>query len=98
MIKVAAIPTGKAWLKSAQKCGGEGRSAFQRKLDIFRDKTWVGPLDIFAWLIEHPEGRFIIDTGDSAENCRSLVSTSASAVCLKSKRVFPMWMTRRFSI
>src|SRR5262249_42284132 len=68
MIKVTAIPTGKAWLKSAQKCGGEGRSAFQRKLDIFRDKTWAGPLDIFAWLIEHLEGRFIIDTGDSAEN------------------------------
>ena len=68
MIKVTPIPTGKAWMKSAQKCGGEGRSPIQRKLDIFRDKTWAGPLDIFAWLIEHPEGRFIIDTGDSAEN------------------------------
>jgi hypothetical protein len=28
----------------------------------------VGPLEIFAWMIEHPEGRFIVDTGDSAEN------------------------------
>jgi len=68
MIKVTAIPTGKAWMKSAQKCGGEGRSPIQRKLDIFRDKNWVGPLEIFAWLIEHPEGKFIVDTGDSAEN------------------------------
>jgi len=68
MIKVTPIPTGKAWMKSAQKCGGEGRSPIQRKLDIFRDKNWVGPLEIFAWLIEHPEGKFIVDTGDSAEN------------------------------
>jgi N-acyl homoserine lactone hydrolase len=30
----------------------------QRKIDIFRDKNWVGPLDIFAWLIEHPEGGY----------------------------------------
>jgi len=68
MIKVTAIPTGKAWMKSAQKCGGEGRNPIQRKLDIFRDKNWVGPLEIFAWLIEHPEGKFIVDTGDSAAN------------------------------
>ena len=68
MIKVTAIPTGKAWMKSAQKCGGKGRNGFQRKLDIFRDKNWVGPLEIFAWLVEHPEGKFIVDTGDRAEN------------------------------
>ena len=58
MIKVIPIPTGKAWMKSAQKCGGRGRNPFQRKIDIFRDKNWVGPLDIFAWLIEHPEGGY----------------------------------------
>lgn len=68
MLTVRPISTGKAWMKSAQKCGGEGRSPRQRKIDIFRDKTWVGPLEIFAWLIEHPEGRFLVDTGDTAEN------------------------------
>jgi N-acyl homoserine lactone hydrolase len=31
----------------------------------------MGPLEIFAWMIEHPEGRFIVDTGDSAENSSS---------------------------
>jgi hypothetical protein len=67
MNKVIPIPTGKAWLKSAKKRGGEGRNPFQRKIDIFRDKNWLC-LEIFAWLIEHPEGRFIVDTGDSAEN------------------------------
>lgn len=67
MIHVTPISTGKAWLKSAQKCASEGRNPFQRKIDIFRDKKWMC-LEIFAWLIEHPEGRFIVDTGDSAEN------------------------------
>ena len=64
MNKVIPIPTGKAWLKSAKKRGGEGRNPFQRKIDIFRDKNWLC-LEIFAWLIEHPEGRFIVDTGAS---------------------------------
>jgi len=62
MIRVTPISTGKCWLKSAQKCAGEGRNPFQRKIDIFRDKKWMC-LEIFAWLIEHPEGRFIVDTG-----------------------------------
>ena len=29
---------------------------------------WVGPVPILAWLVEHPDGRFIIDTGDTAAN------------------------------
>lgn len=68
MIKVTPIHTGLARMKSAQKCGGADRSGFQRKVDIFKDKTWVGPFPILAWLIEHSEGRFIVDTGDTAAN------------------------------
>ena len=67
MLKVTPISTGKAWLKTAQKRGGEGRSPLQRKIDIFRDKNWA-TLEVFSWMIEHPEGRFIVDTGDCAAN------------------------------
>jgi N-acyl homoserine lactone hydrolase len=28
----------------------------------------VGPVPIFCFLIEHPEGRFLVDTGDTARN------------------------------
>jgi N-acyl homoserine lactone hydrolase len=28
----------------------------------------VAPLPILSFLIEHPEGRFLVDTGDTAEN------------------------------
>lgn len=68
MIRVVPIQTGTAQLKQAQQCGKEGRSAIQRKIDIFRDTRWVGPIPIFCFLIEHPEGRFLVDTGDTARN------------------------------
>ena len=68
MIRIVPIQTGTAQLKEAQRCGREGRSALQRKIDIFRDTRWVPPVPIFAYLIEHPEGRFLVDTGDTARN------------------------------
>ena len=68
MIKVTAIETGKARMKSAQMAGRDGRGSIGRKIDIFRDRRWVGPLPIFAYLIEHPEGRFLVDTGDTWRN------------------------------
>jgi glyoxylase-like metal-dependent hydrolase (beta-lactamase superfamily II) len=68
VIKVTAIETGKARMKAAQRTGAEGRGAVRRKIDIFRDRRWVGPLPIYCFLIEHPEGRFLVDTGDTWRN------------------------------
>jgi len=68
MIKITPIETGKARMKSVQMTGRDGRGAFGRKVDIFRDTTWVGPLPIYSYLIEHPQGRFLVDTGDTWRN------------------------------
>jgi len=68
MITVTPIETGKARMKTAQMTGRDGRGAVGRKIDIFRDKNWVNSLPIFAYLIEHPEGRFLVDTGDTWRN------------------------------
>ena len=68
MIRVTAIETGKARMKSAQMAGRDGRGPIGRKLDIFRDRRWVGPVPILCFLIEHPEGRFLVDTGDTWRN------------------------------
>jgi len=68
MIRVTPIRTGAARMKRAQQAGREGRSSFGRKVDIFLDWQWAGPLPIFAFLVEHPEGRFLVDTGDTAAN------------------------------
>lgn len=68
MIRVTAIETGKARMKTAQRVGCEGRGGIGRKIDIFRDPNWVEPLPILCFLIEHPEGRFLVDTGDTCRN------------------------------
>ncbi len=68
MIKVTAIETGKARMKTAQRIGREDRGPIGRKIDIFRDPNWVDPLPILCFLIEHPEGRFLVDTGDTWRN------------------------------
>jgi glyoxylase-like metal-dependent hydrolase (beta-lactamase superfamily II) len=68
MIKITAIKTGTARIKSAQRTGKEGRGAIGRKIDIFRDAQWLDPLPILCFLIEHREGRFLVDTGDTWRN------------------------------
>lgn len=68
MIRVTAIETGKAHMKAAQMTGRDGRRPLGRKIDIFRDRRWIGPLPILSFLIEHPEGRFLVDTGDTWRN------------------------------
>lgn len=68
MIRVTAIETGKAQMKTAQRVGREGRGPLGRKIDIFRDSAWVEPLPILCFLVEHPEGRFLVDTGDTWRN------------------------------
>lgn len=68
MIKITAIETGKAICKRAQVTAREGRSAIGRKIDIFRDPDFMKPLPVLAFLIDHPEGLFLVDTGDTARN------------------------------
>ena len=68
MITVTAIETGKARMKTAQRTGREDRGPLGRKIDIFRDPDWVAPLPVLCFLIDHPEGRFLVDTGDTWRN------------------------------
>jgi len=68
MLRVIPIETGKARMKTAQKTGRDERGPVGRKIDIFRDPNWVEPVPILCFLIEHPEGRFLVDTGDTWRN------------------------------
>lgn len=68
-ISVTPIQTGTVTIKTAQASGRPGQSALGRKVDIALDtERMVVP--ILTFLIEHPEGRFLVDTGDSAINSR----------------------------
>lgn len=67
-IRITAIQTGTANCHKLQEAGRDGASPFRRKLDIMRDKEWTGPKPIYAFLVEHPEGLFVVDTGDNHHN------------------------------
>ncbi|MDE2422532.1 MAG: N-acyl homoserine lactonase family protein [Gammaproteobacteria bacterium] len=68
MIRVTPIQTGTVSIRPHHHCGEEGKGPFRRKIDMLMDKDWVENLPIFTYLIEHPEGNFLVDSGDTAEN------------------------------
>ncbi|MCL5428743.1 MAG: N-acyl homoserine lactonase family protein [Chloroflexi bacterium] len=68
-MKIHAIQTGTVLIKKSQLVGkGAG---FARQLNILFDSEWVEPLPILAWVIEHPEGLIVVDTGETARAAES---------------------------
>lgn len=63
-MRIHAIQTGTVAVKASQADGGgRRRRSFAR---LFADRRWTDPLPILAWLIEHPEGLIVVDTGETA--------------------------------
>jgi N-acyl homoserine lactone hydrolase len=63
-VHVHAIQTGTVSIKELQRDGG-GRA--RRSLPrVLTDNRWTEPLPILAWLVEHPEGLIVVDTGETA--------------------------------
>lgn len=61
MIRVHALRTGAVSVHPSQIIG---RAPF-RRLRPFLERRWSAALPILAFLIEHPEGLFLVDTGES---------------------------------
>jgi N-acyl homoserine lactone hydrolase len=63
-MRIHAIQTGTVAVKASQADGGgRRRRSFAR---LFADRRWTDPMPILAWLIEHPEGLILVDTGETA--------------------------------
>ena len=63
-VRVHAIRTGTVYVTPKQLRGvGGGRT---RAIRTMLDRGWSDPLPILAWLIEHPDGLVVVDTGESA--------------------------------
>ena len=63
MIKVHPIQTGTVKIKRAQ--------IRRRPGGLFRtltDRDWGEWLPILSWLVEHPDGLFLVDTGETARS------------------------------
>jgi len=64
-MKLHAIQTGTVIIRPNQRQGkGTG---LMRLINTFSDRHWTEPLPIYAWVIEHPEGVILIDTGETAQ-------------------------------
>jgi glyoxylase-like metal-dependent hydrolase (beta-lactamase superfamily II) len=63
-VKIHAIQTGTVALTSAWREGvGHGR---RRLVNAILDREWTEPLPIYVFVIEHPEGVIVVDTGEDA--------------------------------
>ena len=63
-MRVSAVQTGTVTIRESQR-RGEGRGAL-RLLRTARGGPWTDPLPIWCWVIEHPEGVIVVDTGVNA--------------------------------
>ncbi len=63
-IKIHAVQTGTVQIKNTQREGDASR--YPQPLNILLDGEWTDWLPIYAWVIEHPEGLFVVDTGETA--------------------------------
>jgi glyoxylase-like metal-dependent hydrolase (beta-lactamase superfamily II) len=62
-VRVHPIQTGTVVIRERQRIGAPGPL---RRLKMLTDDEWTEPLPILAWLIEHPEGLIVVDTGETA--------------------------------
>ena len=65
-MRIHAIQTGTVTIKRSQ-VQGEGHGIL-RSLHVLRDPAWTDPLPIYAWVIEHPDGLVVVDTGETARS------------------------------
>ena len=63
-MRIHPIQTGTVVIKANQVVG-KGRG-LGRQLSMLLGSQWTAPLPILAWAIDHPEGLFVVDTGESA--------------------------------
>ena len=64
-MRIHALSTGTVSIHPRQRQGaGPG---MLRVVNMLRDTRWTEPLPISVWVIEHPEGLLVIDTGAAAQ-------------------------------
>lgn len=64
-MRIHAIQTGTVAITESWR-RGKGHGTI-RQLNTLIDRKWTEPLPIYAWVIEHPEGIIIVDTGETSQ-------------------------------
>ncbi|MEM8532618.1 MAG: N-acyl homoserine lactonase family protein [Chloroflexota bacterium] len=65
MIKIHALQTGKVRVKQVQLTGASNN--LSRIWEVFFTQNWSHWFPIYCWLIEHPDGLFLVDVGEIAK-------------------------------
>lgn len=65
------------------------RTPFGRVLTILRDRDWTVELPFLTFLIEHPEGRFLFDTGELSPSSALTAAGNRGAVERVIRRIHP---------
>jgi glyoxylase-like metal-dependent hydrolase (beta-lactamase superfamily II) len=63
-MKILAIQTGSVRIKTAQ-VDGRGRG-LRRRVSVLTDGHWTPWIPTYAWVIDHPDGVIVVDTGQGA--------------------------------
>lgn len=63
-MNIHAIQTGLVAIRPSQQIG-KG-SGLVKMMNVLTDKEWTEPLPIYTWVIEHPEGIIVVDTGENS--------------------------------
>ncbi len=67
-MRIHPIQTGTVLVRERQR-RGEGHGQLRVLRTLF-DRRWTEPLPVLCWLIEHPEGLIMVDTGETAAASR----------------------------
>ncbi len=62
-MRIHIVQTGSVAIKQVQRAG---KPSGNPVLNILLDREWTEPLPIYAFVIEHPEGLIVVDTGETA--------------------------------
>jgi N-acyl homoserine lactone hydrolase len=62
-VNIHAIQTGTVGIKTAERIRKPGGL-----IRVFTDSRWTGWLPIYTWVIDHPEGIIVVDTGETSKS------------------------------
>ncbi len=63
-MRIHAIQTGAVAITQNWR-RGKGHGSI-RRINTLLDRRWTEPLPIYAWVVEHPEGVIVVDTGETS--------------------------------
>ncbi|KAJ5371336.1 beta-lactamase-like protein [Penicillium cataractarum] len=66
-ISVSILETGTIRIRPSHRTQPATKNVGLRRLTVFTDRAWTEPLPINTYLISHPEGYILFDTGESPQ-------------------------------